>query len=80
MLFSKRGYVDLVQQLAGEVKAAWQRLEVERRKLSKREEKLKEMDLEVQLPVNAPQKVVGLRADVTSQEVEVTALHLAASQ
>lgn len=69
MPVSQKGFVDLVQQLAGEVKDARQKLEAEIRKLAELEEKSKELRLKARQMADDSQKVVRLQAQLADRDL-----------
>lgn len=80
MQMSKESYLGFVQQLAGEMKDARVKSVVDRRKVAECDGKIEQLNLKVQLLADDLQKVVSLRAQQTARDVELTAMHVAASR
>lgn len=59
---SKRGYVDLVQQLPLEVKKARRKFEFARRELVERHGKIKELNLKVQMLAHDSETLARIQA------------------
>lgn len=68
-----------MQHLAGEFKDAGLRSEVDPHEFVKRDEKIEERSLKVQLLAKDSEKVAHVQAQVTAEEVQLTATRLSAS-
>lgn len=76
----EKGYVASVQQLAGDVKVARQKLEADKRKLTEHDNQIEELVFNVQLFFDDYQKVTRSRAQVTALHVEVATMRVEAMQ
>lgn len=69
---SRKGYADLVHQLAGAVRVAHLKSEVYRLELAERDGKIKKLNLKVQLLADGLEKVARLRTQMTKKDWELT--------
>lgn len=74
------GRVNLVLWVAQEVRDARQKAEADKRKLTKRGDKIEELSLKAQLLANDAERIAILQRQVSIHYIELTAMHVAASQ
>lgn len=77
---SEKGHVDVVYQLAREVRKSLLKSEVDRRELADRDGKIEELNLKVQLLADDSENVAWLKTQGTAKEAEFIASPVAPSR